>query len=160
LNIIFLDIDGVLNDFEQSWSPTRNYRPEILPRCVKALNRIVDEARASLVLSSAWRNLILAGHMSVSGFGVMLRTHGVRGELLGHTRADIGDEERWQQISDWLKSPQRCCGRPVEVSRYCILDDRHEAFGGRPGIHTNGGHGLTMAQARRAIRILSKKVAA
>jgi hypothetical protein len=161
MNIVFLDIDGVLNDFEQSWVSTPDYRPEIVPRCVKAFNQIIRETEARIVLSSAWRHLILFQHMSLHGFQVLLRTHGVRGELIAHTREDRGDEERWAQIADWLRDPRGKGGEKVKVDRYAIIDDTSEAFGGRPGVRTDGAKGLTVANAKRVIRILNgSKVAA
>jgi hypothetical protein len=50
--IIFLDIDGVLNAGSQD-------EPFILPECAQRLNRIIQETGAGVVLSSAWRQLIL-----------------------------------------------------------------------------------------------------
>lgn len=155
MNLIFLDIDGVLNHHEQSWRDVPDYDPQIIPRCVKAFNRIVRETEARIVLSSAWRNLIVQGHMTVYGFERLLCSHGVRGHLISHTRS-VGDPERWQEIKAWLDAPDwsRVPLQRGTVDRYCILDDMPDAFGGRPGVRTNGGIGLTDDDAEKAIAIL------
>lgn len=152
--LIFLDIDGVLNSnaIEHvsllsdpfGWTVV----PQILPKCVRNLNAIVGSTEAKLVLSSAWRYSILNGDMTLRGFESLLRSHGVRGTLLGHTRLDRDDEPRWMQIRDWLREK-------TPSANYCILDDDPDAFGGRPGVQTNG-NGLTEADARRAIEILTE----
>lgn len=156
MRIIFLDMDGVLNAYQPFSGSVPEYNPEIFPKCVRAFNRIIRHTDARIVLSSAWRNLIHFQHMSLHGFGIMLRTHGVKGELIGYTRADEGDEPRWRQIADWLKDPRLQGGQKIEVSRYAILDDTSEAFGGRPGVQTNGAVGLSVKDANKVIRILTK----
>lgn len=151
--IIFLDIDGVLNDWERSWCDVPDYNPEIVPRCVQSLNKIIRATEAKLVLSSSWRNLITSGHFSLVGFERMLRTHGVNGYLLGHTRVN-GDDFRWQEIAAWLRDPMAPKEKRITIKRYCILDDDADAFGGRPGVQTAGGIGLTDSDAEVAIEIL------
>lgn len=150
--IIFLDIDGVLNDWERSWSEIPDYHPSILPRCVIALNRIIRATEAKLVLSSSWRGLITQGDMSLNGFQVMLRSHGVNAYLIGHTRNE-GDEYRWQEIAAWLRKPM-WGPHKIKVHRYAIIDDDPDAFGKRPGVRTAGGKGLTEADADRVIELL------
>lgn len=149
MSILFLDIDGVLNDWERSWRNIPDYNPEIVPRCVQALNKIIRATEAKLVLSSSWRGWIVNGSMTLGGFEKLLHTHGVRARLIGHTRLN-GDEYRWQEIAAWLKENKG------KWNRYCILDDDADAFGGRPGVQTAGGAGLTEADADAAIEILSQ----
>ena len=153
--LLFVDVDGVLNGHERSWRDVPDYDPQIEPRCVKAFNRIVRATECKLVLSSAWRNLIWQGHMSVYGFERMLCSHGVRGHLISCTRSS-GDDERWKEIAAWLDEPDwtRVTYRRGTVERYCILDDCSDAFGGRPGVRTNGWCGMTDEDADKAIEIL------
>lgn len=156
MKLIFLDIDGVLNDWERPWRDVGDYDPQIVPRCVKAFNRIIRETEAKIVLSSTWRNLIISEHMSLRGFQVFLTSHGVRGELIGYTRED-GDEYRWQEIAAWLCDPKLPSGECLKgkIYRYAIIDDTPEAFGGRPGVQTAGGKGLTDDDAEMVIEILN-----
>jgi hypothetical protein len=170
VKLIFLDVDGVLNRFGPAFSESlADYSPQIEPACVRAFNRIIRDTEAKIVLSSSWRYLIHNGHFSLNGFQVFLRSHGIRGELIGCTRQDLGTadepEPRWQQIADWLKV-QRVAGRDKNgaiiasnlqgepIGRYCIIDDDPDAFGGRPGVQTNGAFGLTEEDSFRAIQIL------
>ena len=58
MKLIFLDIDGVLNDrafHEDAQSNT------IKPECVAHFNRLIHETGASVILTSAWRCLTLDG---------------------------------------------------------------------------------------------------
>ena len=157
MRLIFLDLDGVLNAYQPFSGSVPEYNPEIFPRCVRNFNRIIRQTEARIVLSSAWRHLIHFQHMSLHGFQTLLRTHGVKGELIGYTRADEGEEPRWRQIADWLKDPRHHKGgHKIDVSMYAILDDTSEAFGGRPGVQTDGTKGLTVKDANKVIRILTK----
>ena len=156
MKLVFLDIDGVLNDFERSWGAVPDYNPEFVPRCVQNFNRIIRATEARIVLSSSWRHLIVFGHMSLNGFSVLLRSHSVRGHLIGHTREEAASESsepRWQQIADYIKTHREANADGIE--RYCILDDCSDAFGGRPGVRTDGSTGLTAADADLAIEILN-----
>lgn len=55
--VIFLDIDGVLNDEDTGYSwEKQEERGYIDPEFVKNLSWIVDETGAEIVLSSSWRN--------------------------------------------------------------------------------------------------------
>jgi len=161
--LIFMDVDGVLNDHERvpfSEMPA-NYT-SITQRCVANFNRIILACEAVVVLSSSWRYLILNEHMSIHGFQTLLTSHGVRGHLISHTRADAkldndDYEPRWMQIRDWLKEPLNHKGQKVSIDRYCIIDDDPDAFGGRPGVQTNGAVGLTEKDADEAIAILNRK---
>lgn len=146
MKVIFLDIDGVLNSTSQQTPAIGN---EFLPRCVRELNRIIALTDAKIVLSSNWRYLIHNGHMDLDGFGVLLRSHNIRGELIGFTRESEDGEHRWTQIRDWLRA--NVSGTDC---RYCIIDDDPYAFGGRPGVQTNG-NGLTESDADLAIEILN-----
>jgi len=149
--IIFLDIDGVLNSLSRADEPADLFR-EILSPHVMALNKIVRATDAKMVLSSSWRYYIHNGMMSLSGFELMLHTHGVRGSLVGHTRRDKDEyEPRWLQIRDWLRDNRP--PTPGDLQRYCILDDDPDAFGGLHGVQTNGS-GLTTEDAEQAIAIL------
>jgi hypothetical protein len=145
---IFLDIDGVLNRWPVPFS-AEDLSHDFIPECVRNFNRIIAATEAKIVISSSWRYLHHAGHFSRLGFSKLLRSHGVRGELIGFTRGDEGDEPRWAQIADWLRSPTE------QVERYCIIDDDPDAFGGRPGVRTRSDIGLTSQEADLAIKLLN-----
>ena len=52
MKIIFLDIDGVLNNYN-TLGEGANWEPDL----VKILNRIIKETKAKIVLSSTWRQI-------------------------------------------------------------------------------------------------------
>lgn len=147
--VLFLDIDGVLNGHEFDRAAESS---TIRPACVKRLNRVLRETRCAVVISSAWRYMVLGGGMTLMGFGYMLRTHGVAivGGLLGTTGRDTQTEdpnERGRQIKAWL-------AEHPEVTRYAVVDDMQLGFEGMPIVRTNGAEGLTDNDADKLIELL------
>ena len=71
MKIIFLDIDGVLNQTGNAASLPFD------PNCVMYLNHVIKETGAHIVISSAWRYQILEGHMTLKGFEFLMKTHGL-----------------------------------------------------------------------------------
>lgn len=146
---LFLDIDGVLNGHEYDPEAESN---TLRRDCVARLNRVLAETDCAVVLSSAWRYMVLNGAMTITGFGYMLRTHGVRirGGLVGTTDRDTQTEdpgERGRQIQAWLAAHP-------EVTRFAVVDDMREGFEGLPIVRTDGRCGLTDADAEALIALL------
>lgn len=150
MNIVFLDIDGTLNDCifnknAQSFT--------ILPRCVDQLNRIIYDANAYMVLISSWRYIILGGDMTLRGFEYLLRTHGVwcTDRLVGNTTFDIKDvSERPSQVARWLQNNKN-------VKNHVVLDDNSKQDWSKYDIKNvlvNKKIGLTEQDANRAILML------
>ena len=159
MKVIFLDIDGVLNAHE--------YDPEVLSGQIRRdkvdlLNRILKVTGAKIVMSSAWRYLVHRGECSLKGPEWLLRSHGMlANRLIGVTRTDTqlirgrydgtqhwpADNERGQQISDWLVDNT--------VDAYVVIDDLDLGISGmHPFVHTDGTVGLTEVDAEKAINIL------
>lgn len=157
--IIFLDIDGVCNRLDQQES--------FHPSCVEQLNRILAVTESSVVLSSAWRYLLVDQDdapraMNLSGFSVMLRTHGVRGlKLIGHTPTDEQHPEsagnRGAQIRHWLRENRRL----VPVDRYVVIDDNDYGISAEslPFVKTDPWRGLNVESAGDVIRLLTREPA-
>lgn len=155
MKVIFLDIDGVLNGHE--WDDEAK-SCSIRRECVKHLSRIVSETGAKLVISSAWRYMILREQMTDCGFGYMLRTHGlVCGEpgplVIGHTGPDREPcqfDDRALQIKAWLAEHS-------DVERYIALDDEDYEFSKHnvDFLLTDSATGLTEADANLAIAHLT-----
>lgn len=147
--VLFLDMDGVLNGHE--WDFT-GASCSLARGCVREFNRIVDFAKPRIVLSSAWRYLILEGAMTVSGFHAMLRTHGVShlANFVGHTVADEVIPSRGSQISQWLSEN----GNPQP---YVVLDDLDLGISvnGHPFVQTRKDVGLTRREADAVIEMLT-----
>ena len=97
--ILFLDIDGVLNDHvhhQNGYCGTKL-------SCVKCFNRVIDAIpELNLVISSAWRYSILKGDVTLKGFELLLLTHGVKCQdrVIGYTEADGPIEEEPNHVSE------------------------------------------------------------
>jgi HAD domain in Swiss Army Knife RNA repair proteins len=153
--ILFLDIDGCLND--HTMDPIAE-STTILPRCVACLNRIIDATDCRIVIVSAWRYMILKGAMTLQGFEYLLQTHGVhaKGRLIGTTRLDwepdaYRSKERGRQVREWLWQHA-----PADTYPHVALDDLDLGYTdlGIPFVLVDGMFGLCDADAREAIAIL------
>lgn len=163
MKILFLDVDGVLN----SHPPLD---PEVMCGTfdrdkVARLNRVLRATGASIVLSSAWRYLVHRGAMNLVGLDWLLRSHGVmQGRLLCVTRKDTmqrqpygGDPEGWpiddergQQITEWLRKVGR-------LDAYAVVDDLDLGIraAGHPFVQTVGSVGLTDGDAAELVGMLT-----
>lgn len=165
MKLIFLDIDGVLNAHEKLPSGYCG----IARQCVDQLNRILAAVPdAQLVISSAWRYLMLNDAMTHDGFEYLLMSHGVNchKRIHGHTEPDPNcgengepagrfDAAEWQRLgSKWRVSQifNYVYHRPAE--HFVVLDDL-ALIGAFDFIRTDGLVGLTAADADRAIAMLS-----
>jgi hypothetical protein len=160
--LIFLDIDGVLND--RTIDPASG-SCTLLPRCVASFNRLLGATDAKVVISSAWRYMVLKGAMTQRGFAHMLRTHGVSREieerLAGCTCSDEEAPTRGGQIAHYLGGRADLCRRfqthPAAFS-LVVLDDCPAGMDFAPFadrvVRTDPAVGLTDALAARAAVML------
>ena len=172
LRLLFLDIDGVLNDhaLDRRAMSCRLDRDK-----VDTLNVVLAETDARIVLSSAWRYMILRGEMTLAGFNWLLRSHGVMcGRLVGHTRPDKMvpnpfydgmrgtwpenpvPDERGEQIAEYLSTCVGTLGQPC--SAYAVVDDLDLGItiAGHPFVRTDGSVGLTQGDAMKLIELLNR----
>jgi hypothetical protein len=128
----------VLNDHTQHANKYCGTRPE----CVAQFNRLLLALPGTkVVISSAWRYLLLGNHQTLFGFEAMLMTHGVSfpNAIHSHTRIDKHrDEPRIEQIRDWLLHYDPQC------EGWIALDDMHLADDPRC-FRIRGDVGLTSA---------------
>ncbi len=129
--VIFLDIDGVLNNHLQM----ENHYCGTKYECVQQFNRILDAIpEAKIVISSAWRYMILRGDVTLKGFEMLLLTHGVKchERVIGHTVADgpieqepsHHDPEAWKESGlKWRREQIRQWAFEHNVTRYVAVDD-------------------------------------
>ena len=157
--IVFLDIDGVLvnraslMNCENKW-PHSNCAPE----CVAALNRLIEQTGAAIVVSSVWRI-----GASLAELRDILHDHfGVRGKVIGKTprfpyndipgTTDLSEEMRGKEIDRWLQDH----GERHAVESFVILDDDSDM-----GIHKNRlvrtrfEVGLMEVDVDRAVQVLA-----
>ena len=145
MKILFLDIDGVLND--RIPFPNRYYG--IQADKMSRLNTILAASGAKVVISSSWRYLVHGQAMTLQGFRYMMITHGFLGEVIGVTEPDpCIDSSRGLQISHWLQENS--------VDQYLVLDDQDlDITGcGHPFLKIDGTVGLTDDHVQQAIAIL------
>jgi hypothetical protein len=149
MKIIFLDIDGVLNNLDSLRFPrtriktSRHSYTAAHPSCVQALNQITDSTGARIVISSTWRGIGLEVLFEI------FHQWGIAGLTVGYTPLWDRAFERGDEIANWLS-------RHLEVESFVILDDgddmghlRHRL------VQTNFEVGLTREDADRAIAILN-----
>lgn len=154
MRIIFLDIDGVLNNrlWIQELSRQPDPNPYLFdPKNVEALNHIIEMTEANIVISSAWRH-----GKKLNWLRKHLRKQGVKGHVLGVTpdgwnnlKSFPDNWVRGHEIELWLQ--KNTDGRAVFV----ILDDDDDMGPLMDKlVQTSMERGLTMAEAARAINIL------
>lgn len=131
MRLLFLDIDGVLNDHSALPSGYCGIQYALAERLNCILSAVPD---AQIVVSSAWRYMILEGAMTLKGFGYVLSMHGVKshGRMHGYTEADFSpdeqpshfDRETWKEIGIKLRAEQIAKyvmeHQPI---RFAVLDD-------------------------------------
>jgi hypothetical protein len=147
VKVIFLDIDGVLNNHDIDPDTGHCW---IQAALAWRLNRIVKATRAKLVISSAWRYMVHCGAMTIKGFEYMLRTHKISADVVGVTVRDEEIPSRGDQIKAWLSEHP-------EVTSYVILDDEPDGMtiGDVRFVKTDGGCGLPEADMEDAIAWLN-----
>lgn len=144
--IIFLDIDGVLN--RHLWNELAKSL-SIESTSIAHLNRIIAETGAKIVISSAWRYMIIGQAMTLQGFDYLLRTHGLQADtLIGYTCSDEETVVRGMQIHQWREQNSH-------IGSYVVIDDMDLWISEmHPMILTNPAEGLTGKHADEAIAIL------
>jgi len=133
MKIIFLDIDGVLNNY-YTLGEGANWDPDL----VKILNRIIKETKAEIVLSSTWRQItqycdIIKNDMKIKYIGETPKLW----------------EKRGVEIQTWLDENPG-------VEKFVILDDDSDMVHLMPHLlQTDGEFGLTNEIADEAIKRLN-----
>ena len=152
LNILFLDIDGVLNYASQT--PANSYGgrfingEEIEPKLVKKFNKVFEEIpNLKIVISSSWRGNMkrLVWALKFAGFlyveNIIGRTSRAIAVTKKHCKGVTIDlptphtllyERRGQQILKWfLDNP----GISKRMNNFIIIDDESYDISGKMGIN-------------------------
>src|SRR5689334_9681956 len=123
MKVIFLDIDGVMVNRASYRLPRIDGHARAHPDCVSALNHLIEQTVAHMVISSVWR---IGG---VSFMRDMLNAWGVKGKVLGCTpdlchqkdsHLIVEGKERGDEIQAWLDEREKFRG---DVESFVILDD-------------------------------------
>jgi hypothetical protein len=115
---LFLDIDGVLNSFDDYKVSGKEFLENIenttfilSGRQISLLNNIVDKYHPKIILSSYWRN-----RYPLTVIQKKFKAAGFKGRISAITPSFGGEhEDRWQHIKDYIVDN--------DVSVYIILDD-------------------------------------
>jgi hypothetical protein len=150
MNIIFLDIDGVLNSEQQVIKLYRENQQarinrDFCPLAVSNLLHIVESiSNTKIVISSTWRKL----HTLVE-LQNFFQAAGFPPELVIDTTPVLGTE-RGHEIQKWLDNH-------TNVERFAILDDDSDMVHLMPYLaKTSYKEGLMLSVAEKAIETLKK----
>ncbi len=155
MKVIFLDVDGVLNNnlyakevgwgghFEE-FEETTKERVKWFQKSVDYLKEIVEQTGALIVMSSTWRI-----YFSVKKFKEMFAVYGWDDAPI-IDRTPGGYANRGLEINRWLVDHQ--------VDNYVILDDFPDFLPEQEShyVETDPEVGLTDDDAHRAITILNR----
>jgi hypothetical protein len=170
VNVIFLDIDGVLNSvaymrtLEVRHNQLGDHSPCLCFRhdrhidrdAVARLNRLVAETESKIVVSSSWRKLLDPPELHR-----ILSEHGLVAEVIGETPCGYDEPElheihghleriyRGHEIDLWLR-------HHPEVDRFVILDDDSDMVMHKNRlVQTDTEEGLLDEHVELAIRVMS-----
>tara|TARA_R110000851_G_scaffold200909_1_gene352066 strand:+ start:490 stop:957 length:468 start_codon:yes stop_codon:yes gene_type:complete len=155
MKIIFLDIDGVLNNrayLEYVIEIGKHKKGGLVPfdpDSIKVLNEIISETGAEVVLSSSWRFMglkIVQEKLESAGF-----TH-----KLKDVTPLINDAPRGWEIEKWMGDFKY--SRGGSISSYLILDDDSDMMYDQRDnfINTDFDTGFRRIHKPKALKILKK----
>jgi len=150
MKVIFLDIDGVLNN--TSWLLDQNNFDNFCPDNVKIFNHIIKKTNAKVVISSTWR-------LNHPDLKKIFEDQGVECDIIGYT-PDLSEckngiyrgSERGTEIFAWiLKNWQN-----ENIEKFIILDDENDMGKLKEFlIQTNMENGITGGNALQIINYLN-----
>jgi len=149
MNIVFLDVDGVLNSRDYTAYCSEKYgehygawKIPFDPKCMENLKKIVEETKSKIVISSTWRK----HEKNMEKLMGALKEYDLDEEVIGKT-ADLGTT-RGQEIGEFLKA---LGGK----HNFVILDDDNDMEEFMPHlVLTKFSTGLTEKEANEAIAML------
>lgn len=183
MKIIFLDVDGVLNNSETT--DRIDGFTGLDPLLIANFNRITAAVPdAKIVISSTWRKALpfMKAYTDFDGLKRLLAERGLKGEIIGHTPINFSYVTRGGEIRMWLESAEAKAVAPI--TDFVVIDDdaegmrRHpkprksrwqddeefaeelKSWGSTPDlrahhVRTFGMVGLTEAKADLAVQILN-----
>jgi len=165
MKVIFLDIDGVLNNINDNITSgeildisTLFSESDIDIIFIKRLNQIINKTNAKVVISSSWRksNRTKLG-LSIDELKAVFKNKEFKGEIIDFTphlyRTKNGIcQDRIDEIQYWLD-------HNLNVKNFVILDDsfvkRFKDKFPNNFVYQVNGEGLQEDQVEKAIKILT-----
>ena len=156
MKILFLDIDGVLNNTCPGTVCVKGKRLYD-PHCISVLNNVLSDTNANIVISSAWRVGyscdFLAGQLDM--MGVCVQHYTVYKDKYAHRIVGVTDTNgptRATEIVRWIEANQD------KIDSYAIVDDNEDAMCDMTKcmfVQTADDTGLTREQGGRLIKLLN-----
>lgn len=113
--ILFLDIDGVLNDHAHCHFD-RYCGTRIKTDCAGFLQEIVDRSSALVVLISTWGRYIHDGHMTRKGMEKLFQSHGLHLDIIDALASPTDPAGRSQVVAAAIAKLQQPVG-------FAVIDD-------------------------------------
>lgn len=147
MNIIFLDIDGVMNHRNHFVRSTKHMLQEFCPRSERNLKRIISECNAKIVVSSSWRGYDTAEQMA----DWLFSHYDLDSYVIGVT-PHLNNEIRGNEIAEYIANASH------NITNFVILDDDKD-MGELVShlIQTDHKWGLTDEKCEEAIKSLNSK---
>ncbi|MFY0516300.1 HAD domain-containing protein [Lysinibacillus sp. UGB7] len=147
MNIIFLDIDGMMNHLNHFIRSDKHILQEFCPIAVKNLKRIIRECDAKIVVSSTWRKIANSVDGSIEEW--LFSHYDLENDVIGITPY-LANEIRGKEIESYLNS----CQHPV--GKFVIIDDDND-MGELINhlVRTDYRYGLTVEKCDAAIKVLT-----
>jgi hypothetical protein len=144
LNIIFLDIDGVMNHANHFVRSSKHQLQEFCPRSERNLKRIIKEGDAKIVVSSSWR-----GYDTAEQIGQWLFSHYELDTYVIGVTPHLKNRERGYEIQRYIDFANH------PITNFVILDDDRDMVHLLPHlVCTDYKWGLTVEKCEQAIKIL------
>lgn len=157
MNILFLDIDGVLNSKE--WYEKN--KPQILsesgmfwrsvaeldPEACARVNRLCDEEDLKIVISSTWRKLHAAFKIES-----MFAKKGLFAEVIGVT-PDLKGNWRGNEVALFIKEHPE-----LQIEKHVILDDDTDFDADQPFVRTSWDIGVQDDDIEMAKQVLNGRL--
>lgn len=155
MNIIFLDIDGVLNNSKYRGDSIHDHKGWD-QNCLNALEYIINNVeKLGFVLSSTWRMLYTLKEMEQ----MFIERIGYSPNFVGITPLNSKPDQssgiyisvtRGQEIAEWLADN--------DIDDYIIIDDDRDMLPNQlcHFVKTSFHSGLTMEHARRIVKYFSQ----
>lgn len=138
MRVLFLDIDGVLNN-----AASLAEGIHLLPEKVLLVRRVCEETGAEVVISSSWRIIY-----DLQVLRELIYRAGGRGIKINDVTPNISNF-RGHEIKEWLDQ------RP-EVTKYAIIDDDADMLPSQHQYLVQTSHmcGITSLEVKQLIEIL------
>lgn len=151
MNIIFLDVDGVLNSrnklievYNKTHKPHSSYSYPFDEICLENLKLLVQNTNSKIVITSTWRKY----SVGIDTLLKKLKEYNLDTEVIGYTK--VLNTTREEEIKEYLSTCQ-------EISNFIILDDDKDFTELYPFLtKTNNQFGLTIQNVEDAITKLNK----